>query len=134
MEIRRTLRKQDSTITLDGVRFQIPQQYSHIDSILLRYSRWDLGEAEILCPDTHKSLCLIYPLNKLENSNALRKNTESKVEQKNSSSFEEENGEFLDLNTHQIPPLLAHLLRQHALQYPLSGYIPLSKKEDNSDE
>ena len=31
-------------------------------------------------------------------------------------------------------PRRAHLLRQHALQYPLSGYIPLSKKEDNSDE
>ena len=131
MEIRRIIRKQDSTVTLDGVRFQIPQHYAHIDSILLRYARWDLGEAEILCPHTHKNLCSIYPLNKLENSNALRKNTESKVEQQNISSSEEENDEFLDLNTHQIPPLLAHCLKQHAQQHQLSGYIPLPKKERN---
>jgi transposase InsO family protein len=128
MVIRRALRKTDSTITIDGIRFQIPQCYIHMNSILLRYARWDLGEAEIICPDTQKSLCFIFPLNKLANSYASRKEIEEKLITQEVLSPEED--EYLDLDTHQLPPLLAHCLKKHAEQYPLSGYIPLSTNKD----
>ena len=127
IKITRIIRKTDATITLDGVRFQIPQCYAHMESLLLRYARWDLGEAEILCPDTHKSLCFISPVNKLLNSNAARKDIEEKLPYQEVS-IQDEDG-FLDLDTYQLPPLLAHCLKKHAQQYPLSGYIPLSKNE-----
>jgi len=133
MIIERTVRKTDATITIDGIRFQIPQCYAHMDSILLRYARWDLGEAEILCSDTQKSLCLIYPLNKLANSTAIRKDIEEKLTIQQVPTIEDEN-EFLDLKNHQLPPLLAHCLEKYAKQYPLSGYIPLQKKEKKTDE
>ncbi len=133
MVIIRTVRKTDATVTIDGIRFQIPQCYAHMDSVLLRYARWDLGEAEILCPDTQKSIYLIYPLNKLANSNAVRKDIEEKLPLQQSLSSEDEN-EFLDLKTHQLPPLLAHCLEKYAKQYPLSGYIPLQKNEEKINE
>jgi putative transposase len=128
MKTSRTLRKTDCSITLDGVRFQIPQHYSHIKNIPLRYARWDLGEAEILCPDTNKSLCKIYPLNRIANSYGGRKeiknkNPENLIEKK------KEDG-FLDLSTDQLPPLLAHCLKKHAQEYPFGSHISLLNKKE----
>lgn len=131
MIITRNIRKTDSTITIDGIRFQIPQHYAHMDLLLLRYARWDLGEAEILCPDTHKSICLIFPLNKLANSTSMRKDIDEKLTTQQFSLPEDKDAiEYLDLNTNQLPPLLAHCLKKHAQQFPLSGYIPLLRNEE----
>jgi putative transposase len=132
MHVTRTVRKTDSTVTLDGVRFQVPQCYTHMDSLFLRYARWDLGEAEILCPDSYKSLCVIIPLDKLANSSGIRKSirTDTQEDIPNTSADDT----FLDLNTDQLPPLLANCLRKHAQQYPLGGYIPIQTKEDQTDE
>jgi len=123
MQTTRTVRSTDATITLDGVRFQLPQCYAHMKTLLLRYARWDLGEAEILCPDTHKSLCTIYPLNKCANSVGARQEIEKK--QRNTEVEVLNENEFLDLSTDHLPPLLAHCLKEHAKQYPLGNYIPI---------
>lgn len=132
MQTTRTVRSTDATITLDGVRFQLPQCYAHMKTLLLRYARWDLGEAEILCPDTHKSLCTIHPLNKLTNSLGARQEIDTllKIDEVDPSSDEE----YLDLSTDHLPPLLAHCLKKHAEQYPLGGYIPIQNKKVEINE
>ena len=132
IKITRNIRKTDATITLDGVRFQVPQCYVHMDSLLLRYARWDLGEAEVLCPDTHKILCFIFPVNKILNSNAARKNIEGKLPIQEMDSQEDK--DFLDLDTDHFPPLLAHCLKKHAKQFPFSGYIPLPQIKEKFNE
>jgi hypothetical protein len=132
MEIKRTIRVTDGTITLDGIRFEIPQQYVHMESLLLRYARWDLGEAEILCPDTKKSLCFIHPINKVLNSSGFRKENFSKIEKEEEISTVE--NEELNLMTDHLPPLLAQCLKKHAQKYPLGSYIPIEKMKDKTNE
>lgn len=127
MEIKRTIRCTDSSISLDGVRFQIPQCYAHMETLLLRYARWDLGEAEILCPDTKKSLCVIHPLNKLLNSSGARQEIESALPISEDAPTENEE---LNLMTDHLPPLLAQCLKKHAQQYPLGSYIPIQKMKE----
>jgi len=132
MHTTRKIRKTDSTLTLDGVRFQIPKCYSHMDNLLLRYARWDLGEAEIVCPDTRKSLCVILPLDKIANSSGARQQESTSLLKKTESSPEPQT--TLDLATDQLPPLLAHCLREHTAQFPLKGYIPLQTTKEKNDE
>lgn len=132
MRISRVVRKTDSTITIDGVRFQVPKCYTHMESLLIRYARWDLGEAEILCPDTYKSLTVIYPLNKLANSSGMRNRLTEGDEDNPKELIDDET--ILDLNTDQLPPLLAKCLRMHAEQNPLRGYLPLPTKKEQMNE
>ena len=131
--ITRNVRKTDSTVAIDGVRFQIPQQYSHFTSLLLRYARWDLGEAEIICQETKKSLCVIYPLNKVLNSSGHRKDIQQKENIIQTHIHHESECELLDLSRHQLPPLLAHCLKKHTEQFPLSGYISLKNGCKNDE-
>ena len=132
MEIKRTIRSTDGTITLDGIRFEIPQQYVHMETLLLRYARWDLGEAEILCHDTKKSLCIIHPINKVLNSSGYRQEKTEKIEKEEAISTVE--NEELNLMTDYLPPLLAQCLKKHAQKYPLGSYIPIKNMKDKTNE
>ena len=127
MIIDRNVRKTDGTVTIDGVRFQIPQQYIHFDKILLRYARWDLSEAEIICPDTRKGLCTISPLDKRLNSNGFRKQVDNKLEFQSEEIACDENNNFdlLNIKTDHLPPLMAHCLKKHNEQYPFPSYVSL---------
>jgi len=130
MRTTRNVRKTDGTITLEGVRFEIPQCVRHMDQLTLRYARWDLGEAEILCPTTFKSLFTILPLNQLSNSNGARKEVGIILEKDNNET--EKESTFLDLSTDSLPPLLARCLQKHAEQFPMSGYLSLEKRNENT--
>jgi hypothetical protein len=127
MRIKRTVRKTDGTITLDGTRFELPQCYIHMDEVTLRYARWDLGEAEILCPDTFKPLCTVFPLNKLKNSLGLRQSDPKRAETL-APDVALHSGEVLSLSTDTLPPLLARCLEKHAQENRLQGYLPLSNE------
>ena len=128
MKTTRSIRETDGTVTLDGVRFQIPQQYIHMKTILLRYARWDLGVAEILCPQTNISICAIHPLDKIKNSSGARKEIKNKYEESNTV-FNEE-GKNLDLLADHLPPLLADCLKKHAQEYPLGSYLPFIETKE----
>jgi len=120
--ITRSVRKTDGTLTIDGIRFQIPQQYAFMESLTLRYARWDLGEAEIVCPQTKKDVCTIFPIDKISNSNAIRKERDSKNSVKTEHSFDLEE-DFLDLNTDHLVPLLAHCLTEYSKKNIHNGYL-----------
>jgi len=131
MRAKRTVRKTDGTLTLDGIRFQLPRCYAHLDEVLLRYARWDLGEAEILCPDTLKPLSTVFPLDKLTNSLAHRNEDSDKIS-KLIPEIIVDSEDVLSLSTDTLPPLLARCLQRHAEQNRLSGYIPLQSESTKS--
>jgi putative transposase len=124
---RRTLRKTDSTITLDGVRFQVPSIYSHLQELTVRYARWDLGEAELVNEDTRRSVTTLYPVDKLSNSQG---NRAPKTEELPAPVKVNEDEEILDLKRDHLAPLIARCLRDHAREFPLPTHIPLSEKKD----
>ena len=125
MRVKRTVRKTDGTLTLDGTRFELPRCYAHMDEVLLRYARWNLGEAEVLCPDTFKPLCVIYPLDKLTNSLAHRNLDPDKVS-KLAPNIDLDSEGTLCITTDTLPPLLARCLQKHAQENRLGGYIHLA--------
>ena len=70
--VKRTLRRSDGTLSLDGVRFQVPKPWRHLLEARLRYARWDLTVAELVT-GSDDCLCLLHPLDKRAHADAVRR-------------------------------------------------------------
>ena len=71
-ETLRKIRRSDSTISLEGKRFEIPYCYKHLGTLRVRYAKWDLSFIHLV-DDKGEILCQILPLDKSKNSSAIRK-------------------------------------------------------------
>ncbi|NJO56009.1 MAG: transposase family protein [Rhodospirillales bacterium] len=69
---RRVQRLSDRTITLNGVRFEIPARFSHFRDIYLRFAEWDLGHLWMV-DEAGNQLCQLFPLDKAANASGLRR-------------------------------------------------------------
>jgi putative transposase len=64
LETKRSQRQSDGTISLEGVRFEIPARYRHFREVTVRYARWDLGRVDVVDQHSGAILAPIYPLDK----------------------------------------------------------------------
>ncbi|WP_153305906.1 DDE-type integrase/transposase/recombinase, partial [Desulfogranum mediterraneum] len=69
----RAQRQSDGTIQLKGVRFEIPSRFRHITRLTVRYRSWDLSHAYLVAPQTNSLLAEVYPQDKTQNSNGVRR-------------------------------------------------------------
>jgi putative transposase len=69
----RTQRKSDGTITIDGRRFEVPNQYRHLARLDVRYTAWDLTEVHLVDERLGHVLCRLYPQDKARNASGLRR-------------------------------------------------------------
>jgi transposase InsO family protein len=73
IEVRRTQRRSDGTVSIDSQRYEIPSRYRHLEQIHLRYARWDLSRIDMVDGRTGAILCAVKPLDKSANANGQRK-------------------------------------------------------------
>jgi putative transposase len=73
MEVTRTPRRSDGTVSLAGRRFEVPARYRHLPRLHLRYARWDLSAVDLIDARRGSVLCPLYPLDKAANANGLRR-------------------------------------------------------------
>ena len=73
VEPSRLQRRSDGTITLAGVRFEIPNCYRHLLRIAVRYAGWDLTRVHMVDARTGMVLARIYPLDKARNADGCRR-------------------------------------------------------------
>jgi len=71
---RRTLRKSDGTVTIEGSRFEVPNRYRHLASLEVRFASWDLTQVHLVDQHTATVLCRLIPQNKTGNASSLRRN------------------------------------------------------------
>jgi putative transposase len=72
-EERRTQRKSDGTVSLEGRRFEIPSRYRHLDRVTVRWARWDLGHVYLVDERTAVVLCRLFPLDRTANADGVRR-------------------------------------------------------------
>src|SRR5271156_4040122 len=72
LETRRIQRQSDGTISLEGVRFEIPGRYRHFREVAVRYARWDLGRVDLVDERNGTVLAPIYPLDRSVNADGRR--------------------------------------------------------------
>lgn len=70
--VRRIQRRSDGTISLCGVRFELPSRYGHFEAVQVRVAHWDLGTVHLADPKTGTILCRLFPQDKLKNAEGHR--------------------------------------------------------------
>lgn len=68
MEGSRAQRQSDGTISVEGVRFEIPGRYRHFRKVSVRYARWDLSRVDLVDPRSGTILSPLYPLDRKANA------------------------------------------------------------------
>jgi len=69
----RTQRRSDGTITVEGVRFEVPARFAHLPRLTVRYARWDLSSVLVCDRRTGAVLGRLAPLDKTRNADAVRR-------------------------------------------------------------
>ncbi len=72
-DVRRKQRRSDGTLSLEGIRFEVPGHYRHIEWLHVRYARFDLSRVSLVDPRQDVELCRLYPLDKRQHATGHRK-------------------------------------------------------------
>ena len=123
MEVSRQQRKSDGTVTVEGVRFEVPSAYRTLARVRLRVARWDLSSVDLVDPRMGTHLATLLPLDKLKNADRARRVLADVATPPSPS---------------KKPPGIAPLMRQLMAEYAATGlppaYLPKSKSATSDDE
>ena len=61
---KRTVRRSDGTVSVEGIRYQIPAPWRHLREAWVRYARWDLASVDLVDGPKGERLCTLYPLDR----------------------------------------------------------------------
>jgi putative transposase len=73
IQVQRSQRHQDGSISIDAQRFEIDNQYRHLEKVHVRYARWDLRRVDMVDPRTGTILCRLRPQDKSANADGERR-------------------------------------------------------------
>jgi len=117
-EHRRTQRRSDGTISVEGRRFEVPSRYRHLDRVTIRFASWDLGFVYLIDDRTGAMLCRLYPLDKARNADGKRRTLEPLC--------------AIDVAgpapSEDLPPLLARLVAEQAGSGLPPAYLPKDER------
>lgn len=115
-EVTRTQRRSDGTLSLEGIRFEVPSRYRHLRTVRVRYASFDLGFVHLVDGHTGKVLCRLYPLDKTANASGERRALEPLVPVVPDGEPEPPSG--------GMAPLLEKLLADYAATGLPPAYLP----------
>jgi hypothetical protein len=69
----RAQRRSDGTITVEGVRFEVPARFAHLPRLTIRYARWDLASVLVCDRRTGDVIGTLSPIDKVRNADAVRR-------------------------------------------------------------
>ncbi len=114
MEVSRAQRKSDGTLTVEGVRYELPGAYRTLMRPTVRVARWDLSSIDLVDPRHGTHLATLFPLDKEKNAERRRRALTDAAPE----------------TVARAPAGIAPLLRQLMAQYAATGlppaYVPLA--------
>jgi len=72
-ETTRSVRRSDATVSLGGVRWELPWQYRHLSRVAVRVATWDLTSALLVDAHTGTVIAPLSPLDKTRNADGRRR-------------------------------------------------------------
>lgn len=130
IEVKRTQRRSDGTVSLDGVRFEIPQVFAHLRELNLRYARWERSQADIVDPRTGIVQATIYPLDKTRHADGRRRRI---IKPTGLSSRPVATLNISAAATDPQAPLMRHLLAQFAATGLPAAYLEIDDSSTNPE-
>ena len=126
LETKRIQRQSDGTISLEGVRYEIPSRYRHFRELTVRYARWNLGRVDLVDQHSGAILAPIYPLDKSANADGRR----ALVERDNMDSPPDDS----QRKDSQLPPLLKRILQEYSATGMPPAYLPKPSPSKNGED
>ncbi len=127
LQTTRVQRQSDGTISLAGVRFEIPARLRHFREVVVRYARWDLSRIDLVDPQSGTILAPIYPLDRNANADGRRSVIEP---DRGPDDDEPDDGTLGDSTPHDggpdkpLPPLLERILDEYSASGAPPAYLP----------
>jgi transposase InsO family protein len=72
-DLSRKQRRSDGTVTVEGIRFEVPAAYRTLLRLRLRVARWDLSSVLLVDPRSGDPLATLLPLDKARNAERVRR-------------------------------------------------------------
>lgn len=131
-EVVRSQRKSDGTLTVRGVRFELPSRYRVLLRPVVRYARWDLSNVDLVDARTGTHLATLLPVDKLANADGMRRALEPV----------DPDALTAPVVSSGVAPLLTELMREYAATGLPPAYVPdsralrapLEETDDSGDE
>lgn len=120
----RTQRRTDGTVSVEGLRFEVPSRLRHVERLEIRYARWDLSTVDVIDPQTRVIIATLYPLDRQANADRIRRALAP-------------SSSAATPATTPKPSGLAPVLRKHLETYRAMGlppaYLPKPDHHDDDD-
>ena len=115
LEESRRQRRSDGTVSVEGVRFEVPSRFRDFRDLVVRYARWDLSRIELVDPRHGTSLAALYPLDRTANADGRRVAVQPVA---STDSTREEPAPY------EMPPLLKQMLAEYSATGLPPAYLP----------
>jgi putative transposase len=125
LQTRRSQRQGDGTISLEGVRFEIPARFRHFREVAVRYARWDLGRVDLVDERSGNILAPIYPLDRTANADGRR----AVIESGGTAAPLEDSRR----SSRGLPPLLKSILQEYSATGMPPAYLPKTSPSQNGE-
>jgi hypothetical protein len=116
----RSQRRSDGTVSIKGVRFEVPGRYRNLQKVAVRYARWDLAHVWLVDGRTDTVLCPIYPLDRQRNADGQRRRLDPVLD------------ELPEPTGHDGGSGVAPLLKKLMADYAHSGLPPAYLPKDDT--
>ncbi len=134
LETTRKQRRSDGTISIDGVRLEIPARYRHFREVTVRYARWDLGRVDLVDERNGTILAPIYPLDKAANADGRRAAIEPGGTARQSSSKSDMPTQERPRSSDELPPLLKRILQDYSATGMPPAYLPKTSPSNDGEQ
>jgi transposase InsO family protein len=122
LQTSRRQRTSDGTISLEGVRFEVPARYRQFRNVSVRYARWDLSRVDLVDPRSGTILAPIYPLDRRANADGERLLFEPDPPAVAAS--DNKRHENHEQQAEELPPLLKRILAEYSATGTPPAYLP----------
>ena len=121
IDVRRKVRRSDATVTVEGVRYQVPAPWRHLRQLDLRVARWDLSSVDMVDRRNDERLAILFPVDKHRNADGRRRRTGARDETTQPAGTEP-------------APLLQRLLDEQAASGLPPAWLPHDTDDDTDDD
>ena len=120
-DLSRKQRQSDGTVTVEGIRFEVPAAYRTLLNLRLRVARWDLSSIGLVDPRSGIHLATLLPLDKARNAERIRRVLAPAESDQ-------------PVKPVGIAPLLRALMADYAATGLPPAYLPKDDSADHSSE
>ncbi len=135
LETSRRQRGSDGTISLEGVRFEVPARYRHFRDVTVRYARWDLSRVDLVDARNGTILAPIYPLDRRANADGQRLLFELDTPAVATDGSQRPDSSSSDSQQPdpELPPLLKHILAEYSATGLPPAYLPKNPRPEQGE-